>query len=219
MVKGLRKMLIQIYGKKFFNDPAVAQWWKTVRMFYYAPLVTKPDLIDVLVKYIDSVKKIVPKVKGKTDKFRNYMQWQFLRNNFAGPDSFNHFEAILQGNADTTNNVNESLNHSLNSKIPYVRQNMGQIARILYNRKFNALERLVECTMDPSSMNPRTAEQNAHRTLIIAQVSRFNEMSKERQKTNLIRYFSLQKLAFFYLSRFLFFQQLTYQIKLAFCYL
>lgn len=180
-------MLIQIYGMEFFKNAAVAQWWKTVRMFYYAPYVTNPDLIDVMVEYIDSVKNIAPKVNRKTDKFRDYMKWQYLRNNFAGPESFNHFEAILKGNSDCTNNVNESLNHSLNSEIPYGRQNMGQIARILYNRKFNALERLVECTMDPSSMNKRTAEQIAHRVLIIDQVSRFDDMSKETQKTNLIR--------------------------------
>ena len=187
IIKGVRKKLIEIYGRKFFKNPAVAQWWKTVRVFFYAPYVTNPDLIDVIVKYIDSVKQIVPKVNSKTNKFREYMKKQFFHSNFAGPSSFNHFEAILKGYADTTNNVNESLNHSLNSEIPYGRQNLGQIARILYTTKFNAIERLVEVTMDPSSMNKRATQHNAHRMLIIDHVSRFAEMSKETQKINLIR--------------------------------
>ena len=174
--------------KKLKDNSAFKQWHKTIRKFYYAPFVTNPDLIDEVLKYIDSLQHIVDKVNSKTAWFRDYMKWQFLRNEFAGPECFNHFESFLKGYVDTTNNVNESLNHSLNSSIPYRRQNLGSIAKIIYNKKFAAIECLVEITADPYTMNNRTPEQNAHRILISSHIGRFAEMSSETQKKNLVRY-------------------------------
>jgi hypothetical protein len=175
-------------SRGFRKQPAIVSWYNTVRKFYYAPYVTNPELVGKMLEYIFSLENIVESEQKENARlFGLYMKRQFFSDGLVGVKCFNHFGSILNGYHDTTNNVNESLNHVLNSQIPYGNQTIGSIARIMHNRKFNALGRLVECMQDPECMNPRKPELIAKWTLLSANVQRFSELTQEDQCIQLIR--------------------------------
>ena len=141
-----------------------------------------------MIKLIDSLKNIVPdEKKDAALRFKAYFEKQFLGNHVLSWKNFNHFRSILAGFYDTTNNVSETVNHKINSKIPRGHQNINQISGYIHEVKVESLGQLVANMQDETNMSLHNPAYLRRRELVTNQVRRFAELDKPIQKTRLIR--------------------------------
>lgn len=138
--------------------------------------------------FVDGLKSIIPD-HPKVDEFIKYFKERYLGEGPFGYRNFDYFKSIQDDYTDLTNNMSESLNHALNTVVARGTSTLPQICQTMYDRKVHFVGKLVESCLNEESMEKRSEEFMAKRTLLRQSIQRFSQMSQDEQKRGLIRYF------------------------------
>ena len=122
-------------------------------------------------------------------EFAAYFHTWLLDNRHIGIRNIDYRRAYLEDDfdGDCTNNVSESLNHQLNSRIAPGRLTMARAIETLHQLKVDQIGMLVANLTNDVNMEKRSEVFLAKRLLIRRKVRNFDTLTPEQQANRTIR--------------------------------
>ena len=179
------------FGSLWKEDEGLQKFHRMLKKLFYLPFNENEDVRKKCYEYLNSINQLVetPTQKHNALEFAAYFDKWFLKNQYIGIVNINYRRAYLDENfdGDTTNNVSESMNHQLNSRIAPGRLTLARAVETLHALKVDQIGQLVANLENDVNMEKRSESFIAKRFFLRRKIQNFASLPPQEQATRAIR--------------------------------
>ena len=178
-------------GSLWKDDEGLQRYHRMLKKVFFLPFNENEGVRKKFYEFLNSIEGLVDTElqKQNAKEFAAYFDKWFLKDTNIGIKNIDYRRAYLDDSfdGDTTNNVAESMNHQLNSRIAAGRLTLAQAIETLHELKVDQIGQTIAVLDNEINMEKRSDVFLAKRLLFRRKIRNYDSLTPEQQANRAIR--------------------------------